>query len=333
MNRLKYYIRRLSGLDYRNMWNTAKLIAKETKRPSLFILLDMIWCSLIYQAGYNDYYEYQFYLLNPKERKTFITVGIANSIILKYNKKESWTKFSEKSNFNEIFKDFLGRDHVDLRENTEDEVITFLKKHPKIVAKVTDSLMGNGVETFETEAITDYQGFIQDRFNSRQFLFESYFEQHPEMARLHKSSVNTVRIITFFDGKDVHIMQTVLKIGNHGSHLDNFGAGGMYTVLSDDGKVIYPAFDKEGKTYAVHPYSGESIVGFQIPLFEECAEMLDKAARIVPDVQYVGWDVAIGVNSPALIEGNFNTGVFQMKPSITGLKTGLLPRYKKVINI
>ena len=333
MNRIKYYIRRLKGLDIKNMWQTAKSISKETKKSTLFILLDMILCSFKYQAGYNDYYEYQFYLLNSKERKTFITVGIANSIILKYNQKDSWTKFSEKNNFNEIFHDFLGREHVDIRKNTEEEVIEFLKRNEKIVGKVTDSLMGNGIETFDTTTISDYKEFIENRRSVRQFLLESYFEQHPDMAKLHPSSVNTVRVITFFDGEKVHIMQTVLKIGNHGSHLDNFGAGGMYTVLSDDGEVIYPAFDKDAKTYSVHPYSGAQIVGFKIPLFNEIVETLDRAARIVPEVQYVGWDVAIGKTKPALIEGNFNTGVFQMKPSITGSKTGLLPKYKSIISI
>lgn len=331
MIRIKYYLRRLKSLDTKNMWRTARTISKETGKLPIFILIDMIWCSFVYQAGYNDYYEYQFYLLNANERKTFITVGIANSIILKYNQKEHWTKFSEKSNFNEIFSKFLGREHVDLRQNTHEEVLEFLKKHPKIVAKVTDSLMGNGVETFEMTSINDIEAFIEARKANRQYLLESYFVQHPDMASLHPSSVNTVRVITFFDGKDVHIMQTVLKIGNKGSHLDNFGAGGMYTVLSDDGQVIYPAFDKDGISYEIHPFTEVKLIGFKIPLFEDIKAMLNEAARIVPEVPYVGWDVAIGVNKPALIEGNFNTGVFQMKPSLTGKKTGLLPKYKSII--
>lgn len=331
MKRIKYYIRRLKGLDTKNMWLTAKKISKETKKSAIFILIDMIWCSIKYQAGYNDYYEYQFYLLNAQQRKTFITVGIANSIILKYNDKKSWEKFSVKSNFNEIFKEFLGRDHIDLRENSNERVIDFLKKHKKIVAKVTDSLMGNGIEAFVTSEIEDFNLFIESRKKSKQYLLESYFEQHPLMKSLHPSSVNTVRVITFFDGETVHIMETVLKIGNNGSHLDNFGAGGMYTVLSDEGTVIYPAFDKHANAYSVHPLSGAQLIGFQIPLFDKIVETLDRAARVVPEIQYVGWDVAIGEEEPALIEGNFNTGVFQMKPSLTGSKIGLLPKYKSII--
>lgn len=331
MTRIKYYFRRLITLDIKNMWRIAGIIAKEIHKPRIFILSDMVWCSFKYQAGYNDYYEYQFYLLNAEERKTFITVGIANSIILKSNKREDWSKFSDKSQFNEVFKDFVGRDSVDIRTHNNQEIKDFLKSHPVIVAKITDSLMGNGIEKFEINETTDIDQFIEERKSHHQYLLEAYFIQHPELARLHPNSVNTIRVITYFDGETVHIMQSVLKIGNHGSHLDNFGAGGMYTVLSDDGVVIYPAFDKDAVTYDIHPYTHEEIVGFKIPLYDNIVQMLDKAARVVPTVKYVGWDVAVGPDKPAIIEGNYNTGVFQMKPSITGNKTGLLPKYKSII--
>ncbi|WP_331835836.1 sugar-transfer associated ATP-grasp domain-containing protein [Erysipelothrix piscisicarius] len=166
----------------------------------------------------------------------------------------------------------------------------------------------------------------------RQFLIEEYFVQHEAMSSLYPESVNTLRMITFFDGKDVHVLEGVLKIGN-GGHLDNFGAGGMYTVLDDGGKVLYPAFDKDAVAFDKHPITGTDIVGFQVPLYDEIVEMLDRAAREVPQIQYVGWDVAVGQKRPSLIEGNYNTGVFQMKPSLTGSKEGLLPKFRKVIDI
>jgi hypothetical protein len=32
-----------------------------------------------------------------------------------------------------------------------------------------------------------------------------------------------------------------------------------------------------------------------------------------------------------VIEGNYNSGVFQMKPSLSGIKTGLRPTYAKAM--
>ncbi|WP_323617167.1 sugar-transfer associated ATP-grasp domain-containing protein [Erysipelothrix rhusiopathiae] len=332
MGRIKYYFRRLKALDYKNMWRIAGLISKETGKFRLFILFDMIGCSFIYQSGYLDYFEFEFYLLKRAERKTFITGGIANSIIVKYNQKEFRHKFADKSEFNKVFREYIGRDFVDLRESSDELVKAFLTGHDVVMAKVTDSLMGYGVERFVTAEIEDFDLFKQERMERRQFLIEEYFVQHEAMSSLYPESVNTLRMITFFDGKDVHVLEGVLKIGN-GGHLDNFGAGGMYTVLDDSGKVLYPAFDKDAVAFKKHPITGTDIVGFQVPLYNDIVEMLDRAAREVPQIQYVGWDVAVGQKRPSLIEGNYNTGVFQMKPSLTGSKEGLLPKFRKVIDI
>lgn len=332
MNRIKYYFRRLKSLDYKNMIRTAKEIAKKNHKFSFFIFIDMIWCSIFYQSGYIDYYEFEFYLLNRKERQTFITGGIANSIIVKYNQKEFRHLFADKVNFNKTFKDYIGRDYLDIREASIEEVNAFLLRHEFFMAKAIDSLMGHGVEKFESKEIENVEAFVAKRLENRQFLFEEYFIQHPELSRLYPDSVNTIRMITFFDGKDVHILEGVLKLGN-GGNLDNFGAGGMYTVLSDDGLVQYPAFDKNDIAYKQHPITHQDLIGFKIPLYEDVCELLDKAARVVPEIQYVGWDVAISATKPVLIEGNYNTGVFQMKPSLTGVKTGLLPKFSSIIEL
>jgi len=71
--------------------------------------------------------------------------------------------------------------------------------------------------------------------------------------------------------------------------------------------------------------------GNEVPLFGEAVALVTKAARVVPEIPYVGWDVAILPDGPVLIEGNYNTGVFQAKPNGVGEYRGLLPRYRAVI--
>ena len=44
--------------------------------------------------------------------------------------------------------------------------------------------------------------------------------------------------------------------------------------------------------------------------------------RVVPQVQYVGWDVVIDERGPLLVEGNWAAGVYENKPSVTGIRTG-----------
>ena len=93
MKRLKYIITRIFKMDYKNMLKIAKKISKKTKKPRFFILIDMVICGFKYGAGYYDYQEFEFYNLNRKERKTYLTraknvkiviiVNIIHSLLLK----------------------------------------------------------------------------------------------------------------------------------------------------------------------------------------------------------------------------------------------------------
>ena len=331
MKRIRYYFSRLRGLDYRNMLAVARTISAESGKPRALILLDMAWCSIVYQAGYLDYQEFEFFLLDGRERKTWITGGKANSIVVKYNQREHRRTFIDKSVFNRVFDKWLGREWVDVRETDASGLERFVSRHAAVMVKVTDSLMGTGIEKYVTAEIGDFAAFHRRLLDNRQFLVEEFITQHPRMAALSPSSVNTLRMITFFDGTDVHVLEGVLKIGN-GADVDNYGQGGMYTVLDEAGVARYPAFDKHSKTYAVHPLTGTPIVGFPVPLYDRVISTLREIGRVVPEIPYVGWDIAIAPEGVVVIEGNYNTGVFQMKPSLTGVKTGLLPHFASVID-
>lgn len=332
MKRIRHYLSRLRTLDVKNMGVVAKAVAAESGRPRIFILIDMAWCSVVYQAGYLDYQEFEFWSLKPRERRTWITSGNANSIVVKYNKREFREWFWDKPRFNERFREYLGREWLDLRESTAADLRAFLARNPVIMAKRIDGMSGAGVEKHEADSVTDVDAFRAELLANQQYLVETFLTQHPVMASLSPTSVNSLRMITFFDGTDVHVMEAVLRMGN-GADVDNYGRGGMYTVIDEKtGIAHYGAFDKYANTFATHPISGTPIVGFQVPLYDQVLKTLDTVSRIVPQIPYVGWDVAIGEHGPVIIEGNYNTGVFQMKPSLTGDKIGLLPKFRAVID-
>lgn len=332
MKRIRHYLSRLVTLDVKNMRAVAAAVAKESRKPRPLIVLDMIWCSIVYQAGYLDYQEFEFWSLSARERRTWITSGNANSIVVKYNQREYREWFWDKPRFNERFREYLGREWLDVRESTDAELADFLDRNPLIMAKRVDGMSGAGIEKHSSASITDVPAFRAQLIANTQYLVETFLTQHPVMASLSPTSVNSLRMITFFDGTDVHVMEAVLRMGN-GADVDNYGRGGMYTVIDEKtGIAHYGAFDKYANTFDVHPISGTSIVGFQVPLYEQVLATLDAVSRIVPQIPYVGWDVAIGEHGPVIIEGNYNTGVFQMKPSLTGNKIGLLPKFRAVID-
>jgi len=332
VKRIRHYVSRLISLDVSNMLVVARAVSKRSRTPVILILLDMVWCSLVYQAGYLDYEEFEFTMLSRAERGTWITSGNANSIVVKYNQRDFRERFYDKPTFNATFNEWLGRDWLDLRIASETEFVDFVGSHNPIMVKVVDSMSGAGIEKYSEEELADAHALYRQLIDNRQFLVEAFIQQHPGMSALCPTSVNSLRMITFFDGTDVHVLEAVLRMGN-GADVDNYGRGGMYTVLDEKtGIAHYGAFDKFANTFTNHPQTGTPIVGFQIPLYDEVLSTLDTVARVIPQIPYVGWDVAISTTGPAIIEGNYNTGVFQMKPSLTGIKTGLLPKFRKVIN-
>lgn len=74
------------------------------------------------------------------------------------------------------------------------------------------------------------------------------------------------------------------------------------------GKVNKPAATFGSKTYENHPTTNKKIKGIQLPYWKEICDMLDEAGKVVPEVRYVGWDIAITPNGPCLIEGNTSPG-------------------------
>ncbi len=329
--RVDYLAKRARALDLGNVVRIAKTASRTTWKPWPLLVVDLFWCSVKYEAGFQDYLDWDFHLLKARERRTFMTHPKSNHLALKLNSREHRDLFADKSNFDKRFGAYLGREWLDIRSSTVPEVQAFVERHGTVMVKVPDSLGGKGIEKRSAAEITDWGAFVAGLTSTRQFLVEQFLTQHERMAALNPSSVNTLRIVTFLDPQDrVHVLARALRIGN-GGDVDNFSGGGMYTMVDDDGVVHHPAFDDSGASYRVHPLTGESIVGFAVPLFSELTDFVERLAREVPQIPYIGWDIAITPTGPAVIEGNYNTGVFQLKPSASGVREGLLPVYRAAI--
>ncbi|MBC8533137.1 sugar-transfer associated ATP-grasp domain-containing protein [Yeguia hominis] len=333
IQQVRYYLSRLKDVDFQNMRRIAKKVAQKTRRPGLAVLLDIILCSLRYQSGYMDYYEFEFYLLNAKERATYLTSGINNSIVTRYCDKSAWESLEDKAAFNRMFSRFLKREWLDLRECGEEAFRAFAARHPVLIVKPVCGCGGRGVERIDTEKEPDLSALFHRLRRNGQVLVEEVLIQHPEMDKLYAGAVNTLRMITFLqeNGEPV-VLKRVLKVGN-GGVTDNFSSGGMYTFCAPDGTVLAPAIDEEGHVFEKHPASGVPFSGFRVPLMQEADALVCEAARLVPKLRYVGWDVAVLPDGCALIEGNWFCGIFQMKPSLSGEKTGDLPLYRQYMDL
>ncbi len=332
MGKFKTIIRYIKNMDFKNMFKIVKQVSKKADKNIIYIFFDVIYCGLKYGAGYYDYQEFEFYLLNNKERKTYLTRAKNNLIIKQYNDKKYFNKFDDKSTFNEIFKKYLKRDYIVITDKDFNKFEEFTKKHKELIVKPLEGEGGKGIEKIVIDKKTNLKRTFNKLIKNEQYLIEECIVQHKKINQLYDKSVNTLRIFTFYDGKESHILNSIFKIGN-GGITDNFSSGSMYTFVDDKGKIFVPAIDQDDKIYSIHPKTKNKIVDFVVPLYEEACQLVLEASKEIPQVKYIGWDVAISNDGPAIIEGNSYPGVFQIKPSLSKDKEGLIPKYQKVMKI
>jgi len=158
--------------------------------------------------------------------------------------------------------------------------------------------------------------------------------QHPKMASLCPTSVNTCRIATLLGDKQQGIVYAFLRIGN-GKVMDNVDCGGMAARIDlATGTLQTVGADKQGNTYLKHPMTNTSIVGFKIPFWEEAKAMCLKAAQKIPQLRFVAWDVAITEDGPTFIEGNsFPSHAVPQFAAHYPDGIGILPEFEKFIDL
>ena len=330
MGKVSYMIKRITSMNYGNMFKTIDLVKKKCNKPKFIIFCDMVYCGLRFGAGYVDYYQFQMYNMKNSEKKTIITRGINNSICKKYNDKTEIYKFEDKAIFNKIFDKYLNRDWLKLdgEEENLDLFIKFCKKHPVIIVKPLDASCGKGVEKLDTKNM-DIKSLYHKLIRNKQTLIEEVADQNHVLNEIYPLSVNTLRVVTL----NKKVVTAYLRIGNDGNVVDNFNHGGMVTAVNiDNGMIEFPAIDKATKVYEIHPYTNKKIVGTQIPMWDDVKKLCIEASKVVPKVGYVAWDVCLGEKKPCLIEGNDFPGhdLYQLPVHRKG-NIGLLPVFKKAM--
>ena len=333
---IKYYFHRLSRMDWKGLFDALDYAHKQSKKFKPFLLVDMIWCSFKYTAGYTDYNEFEFYLLNSAQRKTYITTGQSSKAVKEYNDDNYIYLFDNKLNFNKTFNDYVHRGYIDLNETDSKGLEKFVLKHGKVMAKRPDDYVGRGIDKIDIKetANINYDELYVRLKENRQVLIEEFFTQHPTMSSLAPNSVNTIRMVTFVDDDGMaRLLVAALKAGT-GGHLDNIGQGGMYTILDENGTVVRPFIDKNGDHHSIHPTTQMNLMGFRVPDFQKLVEQVKSACLVIPQVRYIGWDVAVNMDGDVeLIEGNTSTGPFQVIPSLSTNKIGIRPEFEKYMKM
>lgn len=333
VSKAKIIIRRVKGASFQRMNQNIQAIHRETGKNRFTILIDMLWCTLKYGIGYLDYHVFGFANNKGKNRKTFMTMHHNIGLTRLVNDTKLYPIMNDKLQFMQVYRDFIGRNWVDLRESGASGLQALCQKSSTVFAKPVSDFGGTGVERITTDESADYNALTSRLIEGKQYLVEEAVVQHDALNKLCPSSVNTLRIVTLTIHEKSHFLYALLRVGSGNNHVDNISSGGMYTLIGEDGVLHFPAFcDKTGLYYDAHPVTGTAFCGFEIPMFTEAIDICLKAAQVKPGLAYIGWDVAITPNGPVLIEGNILPGYDMVQNSkFHPDGKGLLPTVEAIL--
>lgn len=199
---------------------------------------------------------------------------------------------------------------------TKDNALKMCQQYDEVIVKTASESGGGHGITFwnRNESLADLEKRIKKGDN---MIVQELVKQHPEMSRLHESSINTLRIMTVMFEGQVHVMTHFVRMGVKGKRVDNVSSGGMLCGINRDGTLFETGYDEHGKPYLSHPTSGTVFKGFKVPAYDKCIELVTKAApRLSHFAKLISWDVAVTQDGePLLIEANLtycDIGIYQI---------------------
>lgn len=191
------------------------------------------------------------------------------------------------------------------REEAVEAVMSYDKD---IIVKPTLSTTWgtNVIKLKDSEKTEELVNQFFDKYR-KDFSFEECVTQHPDMATLNESSLNTTRICTYRrPNGQVKFLFSIQRYGKPGAVIDNASAGGNFVGVFPDGTLNrevrkYKSLKTERLADNVTP---------RIPHFEKMKEAAIYLHTKLPDINYAGWDFSVTPDGvPVVIELNHRAAV------------------------
>lgn len=335
--RAGYLARVLRGVRFAELGKALDQAKERSGKSKARLFLDMLWCSLHYGAGYHDYVMFAFYRMNGKHRRTYVTRLKNKRLITLVNDPQTADTFDRKVLFDPRFREYLGREFLVVERANKEVFEAFMEGRETVFAKPDVGESGKGIERLKRSDFVDLDAMLLYLKEKGFGVVEEELKQHEALDRLYPGSINSLRIVTLLTGKkdawEPRCVYAVLKMGSGGKFVDNLENGGLFCPLDQDtGRITGVGHTSDLRTLETHPDTGVKLIGYQVPYVREAIELCKKAALEEPKMRFLGWDVCITPDGPAIIEGNDYPGYdFWQQPEHTPDQVGLWPYYKMMI--
>lgn len=293
----------------------------------LYFLWDFVWAFIFHGVSIIEYFQWDFYYKNFRGRSNFVTLRKFAKLSRHYNNKDYSKYFDDKVLFLQTFNKYVHREFLDLNTASYEQFQDMFARLGEIIVKPHNATHGIGVRKLNYKDTADVQA-LYEQLKSENCFVEQVIHQIEDIARLNRSSVNTLRVNTLIrDNGEIDITNVTIRIGSGDAVADNLHNNGVCaTVDRETGVVISRGADLQLRNVVYHPDSHEQIIGFKIPCWDKITATVKEMATVIPQMRYVGWDIAVDEQENIVVlEGNNCAGFgLQQLP----LKRGVWDRYK-----
>jgi hypothetical protein len=175
-----------------------------------------------------------------------------------------------------------------------------------VCQKVGNQFIINGKEFIGRE--------LEKELGNGIFILQKKYTSHKAIRKINDSALNTTRIVTIRNGKDIIYLTGFQSFATGGATIDSWSDGSVYAGVDIENSclkkyAITSLSDKRPGLLDVHPDSNVVFESYKIPYLMESVELCLKAHRLFYFNFAIGWDVAITDKGPVIVEANEKPGM------------------------
>jgi len=135
--------RRLMTIQWKNVFGMSRALAKRSGRSSASVFFDFVDCYRKRGATWFNYMNFAFDLKrDPAIRDTYATEYKDNGVMFRCNAPEIIESIRDKGLFNAAYREFIGRDYIDLRKTDREDYERFIARFDEVRVLAARKLAG-----------------------------------------------------------------------------------------------------------------------------------------------------------------------------------------------
>ena len=280
--------------------------SKRSGKKKEVVLMNFIKDYLKYGVNPKEYYWFHFDGKTDEQKKTFFTRKMFRKLLKRNNQKDFVQVLNDKYIFSQTFAKFTGRKCIRAGKYLSlTDLEDIFKDTERLIYKPKDGSGGVGIKVINKSDYPDLTVLADELRAMPDGVVEQWIKQHKSMSDPYPYAVNCIRVATLYRDGKCNFLGAVFTLGYNHVEIANSIQGALFALIDiETGEVISDLCNYHDELFKAHPDTGFVAKGFKVPFWNEVLELTSKAAAVVPEVGYVGWDVAISETGPVLIEGN-----------------------------